>query len=278
MNIFKKIFKKAQGKKKTITIKTSKLDFIGKSQSIDILSEQEIDNKIQNSLGNNIARTNVDNTFTGTQTFEFAKVERVPGNHQHEVINWGVFNTRATRIEDRINNLQQELNRVKTNLQQQTSNLASFIVDTNNRFEKIKIPKTITTPESSLENLISNDIESYSVGNGVWNFKIVNIKTVTFSGSALYNELASKYEADRNTPIKIRVGSFASVFVVDRNNFRVPVGTAEVRVSGTYPIELRKNSGPITVAIQNARGIATGDPKTVLRSIMCYCVFFRTLG
>ena len=278
MNIFKKIFKKAQGKKKTITIKTSKLDFIGKSQTIDILSEQEIDNKIQTSLGNNIARTNVDNTFTGTQTFEFAKVERVPGNHQHEVINWGVFNTRATRIEDRINNLQQELNRVKTNLQQQTSNLASFIVDTNNRFDKIKIPKTITTPESSLASLSSNDIESYSVGNGVWNFKITNSKTVTFSGSALYRELASKYEADRNTPIKIRVGSFASAFVVDKNNFRVPVGTAEVSVVGTYPIELTKNSGNFSVTIQNARGIATGDPKTVLRNIMCYCVFFRTLG
>ena len=316
MNIFKKIFKKAQGKKKTITIKTSKLDFIGKSQSIDILSEQEIDNKIQTSLGNNIARTNVDNTFSGTQTFTFAKVERVPGNHQHEVVNWGVFNTRASRIEDRVRALEQrppggggpnppfdptplqqedrrlqqeinksnqkiadnlqEINRVKATVQDHDRVLQEFIRETNEKFNRLKWPKTITTPESSSASLVSNDIESYSVGNGVWNFKITNSKTVTFSGSAVYNDLASRVEADNNEPIKVRVGNIASAFVIDRNNFRVPVGTVEIRTVGTYPIELTKNSGTFSITIQNARGIATQDPKTVLRSIMCYCVFFRT--
>lgn len=59
-----------------------------------------------NTLDRNGAKKNQDNTFSGTQTFTFAKVERVPGNHQHEVINWGVFNTRASRIEDRVTALE----------------------------------------------------------------------------------------------------------------------------------------------------------------------------
>lgn len=68
----------------------------------DVRLQQEINN-----LNNIVPKLNQDNTFRGTQTFEFAKVERVPGNHQHEVVNWGVFNTRASRIEDRVRALEQ---------------------------------------------------------------------------------------------------------------------------------------------------------------------------
>ena len=275
--------------------------------------KQNLGTRIDN-LDRNVAKKNQDNTFRGTQTFTFAKVERVPGNHQHEVINWGVFNSRASRIEDRVRALEQrppggggqpfdptplqnedrrlqqeinksnqkiadnlqEINRVKATVQDHDRVLQEFIRETNEKFNRLKWPKTITTPESSSASLVSNDIESYSVGNGVWNFKITNSKTVTFSGSAVYNDLASRVEADNNEPIKVRVGNIASAFVIDRNNFRVPVGTVEIRTVGTYPIELTKNSGTFSITIQNARGIATQDPKTVLRSIMCYCVFFRT--
>ena len=335
MKLFKNLFRK-QPRKQTVTFKTTKLGFIGKSQSIDIISEQEVDKKIEQAiaqlppggggppfdptpinqeianlkqkdtqienritnLDSNNAKKNQDNTFRGTQTFEFAKVERVLGNHQHEVINWAVFNTRATNIETRVTALeqrppggggggqppfdptplQQEINTLKATVQDQDRVLQEFIRETNEKFNRTKIPKTISNPESSLASLSSNDIESYSVGTGVWNFKITNSKTVTFSGSALYNDLASKIEANNNETIKVRVGNIASCFVVDKNNFRVPVGTVEVDIRGTYPFELTKNSGNISMTIKNARGIATGDPKTVLRSIMCSCIFFRTLG
>ena len=346
-NKIKDIFKKTP-RKQTVTFKTTRLGFIGKTKTIDILSEQEVDKKIEqaiaqlppggggppfdpapleqedarlqqeiNNLNNRVPKLNQDNDFRGTQTFEFAKVERVPGNHQFEVINWGVFNTRATNIEGRVTALEQrppgggggqpfdptplqnedrrlqqeinksnqkiadnlqEINRVKATVQDHDRVLQEFIRETNEKFNRLKWPKTITTPESSSASLVSNDIESYSVGNGVWNFKITNSKTVTFNGSAVYNDLASRIEADNNEPIKVRVGNIASAFVIDRNNFRVPVGTVEIRTVGKYPIELTKNSGTFSITIQNARGIATGDPKTVLRSIMCYCVFFRTLN
>ena len=69
------------------------------------IDKQNLGTRIDN-LDRNVAKKNQDNTFRGTQTFTFAKVERVPGNHQHEVINWGVFNSRASRIEDRVTALE----------------------------------------------------------------------------------------------------------------------------------------------------------------------------
>ena len=48
----------------------------------DARLQQEINN-----LSNIVPKLNQDNDFTGTQTFEFAKVKRVPGNNQFEVVN-----------------------------------------------------------------------------------------------------------------------------------------------------------------------------------------------
>ena len=46
INKIKDIFKKQTPRKQTVTFKTSKLDFIGKSQTIDILNEQDVADKI----------------------------------------------------------------------------------------------------------------------------------------------------------------------------------------------------------------------------------------
>ena len=49
LNKLKNLFKK-QPKKQTVTFKTSKLDFIGKTKTLDILSEQEVDKKIEQAI------------------------------------------------------------------------------------------------------------------------------------------------------------------------------------------------------------------------------------
>ena len=49
MNLFKKlkeVFQKPTPRKQTVTFKTSKLDFIGKTKTIEIISEQDVDDKI----------------------------------------------------------------------------------------------------------------------------------------------------------------------------------------------------------------------------------------
>ena len=68
--------------------------------------DTQIENRITN-LDRNNAKKNQNNTFSGTQTFEFAKVERVPGTDPKDIINWSVFDTRASRIETRVSALEQ---------------------------------------------------------------------------------------------------------------------------------------------------------------------------
>ena len=49
MNLFKKlkeVFQKPTPRKQTVTFKTSKLDFIGKTKTIEVISEQDVDDKI----------------------------------------------------------------------------------------------------------------------------------------------------------------------------------------------------------------------------------------
>ena len=48
--------------------------------------DTQIENRITN-LDRNNAKKNQNNTFSGTQTFEFAKVERVPGTDPKDIIN-----------------------------------------------------------------------------------------------------------------------------------------------------------------------------------------------
>lgn len=83
-----------------------KITTLENQQQTTNIAINDIGTRIDN-LDRNVAKTNQDNEFAGTQTFEFAKVKRVPGTHTHDVINWGVFNTRATNLENRVTNLEQ---------------------------------------------------------------------------------------------------------------------------------------------------------------------------
>ena len=83
-----------------------KITTLENQQQTTNIAINDLGTRVDN-LDRDVAKTNQDNEFAGTQTFEFAKVKRVPGNHQHEVINWGVFNTRATNIETRVTALEQ---------------------------------------------------------------------------------------------------------------------------------------------------------------------------
>lgn len=293
MNIFKKIFKKAQGKKKTITIKTSKLDFIGKSQTIDILSEQEIDNKIQTSLGNNVARTNVDNDFSGTQTFEFAKVKRVPGNNQFEVINWGVFNTRATAIEQkndqqdsilrnvpRLNGINQFTN---TNTFERLRCKSSAVGDEevirlrefNGREENSKQP--FYTAFSNKTNISSGDIDSYELlASKVWYYELTKRVRVSYDAQKIYQELASEKEKRESLPIKVKFTDMCNAFCVLNTGTTRPIGVADPFVVGTFPYTINKDTTKtIELEIDPVRGMLSGNPKTILTSVKVLIGFYK---
>ena len=89
-----------------INTNKQKITTLENQQQTTNIAINDIGTRIDN-LDRNVAKTNQDNEFSGTQTFEFGKVKRVPGTHTHDIVNWGVFDTRATNIENRVRNLEQ---------------------------------------------------------------------------------------------------------------------------------------------------------------------------
>ena len=168
INKIKDIFKKQTPRKQTVTFKTSKLDFIGKTQTIDILNEQDVTDKINDN--NAIINAdfeqkltelkdysdNQDNTVKQELTQDLNDLKQYSDNQDNDV---------KQELNQNIQDAKQELNQnIQDSKQELQQNIGDLKQYSDNEDNKIKQDVDalyggyhITASEYTFANLILNN-------------------------------------------------------------------------------------------------------------------------
>ena len=204
INKLKNIFNKPTPRKQTVTIKTSKLDFIGKTQTIDILSEQDVTDKINDN--NLIINADFEQKLTELKDYS---------DNQDQQLNQELATAKG-ELNQNIQDSKQELNQTirdnKTELQQNINDLKTYSDNEDKKVrqysdsEDNKIKQSVTTVSNKVNQVetvanradtkadkatnVANNLKQ-NVDKNTADIKLLNVgrKVVVFQEQFNYNQL-----------------------------------------------------------------------------------------
>ena len=264
----KNLFKK-QPKKQTVTFKTSKLDFIGKTKTLDILSEQEVDKKIEQAI---------------------AQIPPGGGGPTQPPFDPTPLEQEDLRLQGEIDKLQIKVdtNEIKIdNLGSQTQQLGDRITD---NFDSIAL---LVTKTQELNNLINGNtteiqninpwityfreyrpnqcynlrytlplkdtlIETWGIAGGLFvaKSKPINITIPAVSMEGVYNWLCSEQEKTNNTTIRATIQQATFLIWENTTNHYHCVPAIQ---GGANTIDIPPKGKDITIRFNRTYGITGGN-------------------
>ena len=222
MNVFKKIkdiFKKPTPRKQTISFKTSKLDFIGKTKTVEVISEQDVDDKINDN--NQIINADFEQKLTELKDYSDKQDNTVKQEVQQNINDLKQYSdnedkkvrqysdSEDAKIKQSVTNVSNKLNQVE-----RTANNANTVAtraDNQSKTNKTEIGRLATTGKGN-----TYQWHTKKVFNGnIWNkititgvlsrYELRQQQTITIPGNYLdsaYSWLARKSEVDNNTTLR----------------------------------------------------------------------------
>ena len=261
----KNLFKK-QPKKQTVTFKTSKLDFIGKTKTIDILSEQEVDKKIEQAIAQLPPGG-------GGQPFDPTPLQQEDQRLQQEIdktnakvdtneINIDNLGSQTQQLGDMITDNTQEINTAKQNIKVlekedlKLNGLISANTDWVNYFRQVH-PNQCYNLRFTIP---MNDtlIETWGIAGGLFvaKSKPINITIPAGNMRTVYGWLCTPNEETNKTTIRATIQQ--ATFLIWENTTNQYHCVPAIQ-GGANTIDIPPNGKDITVRFNRTYGITGGN-------------------
>ena len=282
VNKLKDLFKKQNSRKQTITFKTSKLDFIGKSQTIDILNEQDVADKINDN--NAIINAEFEQKLTDLKDYSDNQDNAVKQELQQNINDLKQYSDNEdnkvkqysdgedAKIKQSVTTVSNKLNQVE-----QTANNANTVATRADNQSKTN-KADITTNKTRLTYLERRTTNSYqwrvstTVNGNMWTRELIagnfarylsnqtpRLTIPTRDLDNAYNVLSSKGEKDNNTQVAVRLIARVNVYIQLGNLFygfsdmlRGPFDNVQIQLNKTNNDYVINDYHPLSM-VSNAR-------------------------
>ena len=221
MNVFKKIkdiFKKPTPRKQTISFKTSKLDFIGKTKTVEVISEQDVDDKINDN--NQIINADFEQKLTELKDYSDKQDNTVKQEVQQNINDLKQYSdnedkkvrqysdSEDAKIKQSVTNVSNKLNQVE-----RTANNANTVAtraDNQSKTNKGDISTLKSLGRSNnyqwytKKEVQGNIWSKQDLAGGISYYELMQAQSIAIPGAYLntvYGWLSSRFEKENNQDI-----------------------------------------------------------------------------